>query len=83
MIEFNLTDYKTRIIHNAKGRRNIVKCVLIQGTYEEISKYYNATPVGIKGVYKYYLQYLKCKSYGELYNTSGLYLKEPIDFVGL
>ena len=83
MIEFNLTDYKTRIIHNAKGRRNIVKCVLIQGTYEEISKYYNATPVGIKGVYKYYLQYLKCKSYGGLYKTSGLYLKEPIDFVGL
>lgn len=83
MVNIKLSDYKKGLSSSPKLRQYYPKKVLVQGTYEDIIKYYNNTPVALKGIYKHSLNYLIRKSYDELYNSGGDFLKSPIDYVGL
>lgn len=83
MISINISTYKKGISSSVKCRQIYPRAVLVQGSYEEIVKYYENTPAAIKGIYKHTLNYLIRKSYDELYNSGGDFLKQPIDYVGL
>lgn len=83
MVNIKLSDYKKGLSSSPKLRQYYQKKVLVQGTYEEIIKYYQNTPIALKGIYKHSLNYMLRKSYDELYNSGGDFLKSPIDYVGL
>lgn len=61
----------------------MVTDILKNGSYEEIMDYYNHTPTVFKGLYKYSVKHLIRKSYEDIYFTGGVYLKEPVDYLGL
>ena len=61
----------------------MITTILKNGSYEDIMYYYGHTPVVFKGLYKHCLKYLFRKSYEGIYFSGGIYLKDPIDYVGL
>lgn len=83
MVKININDYKRGLLKDPAKRLLFPKVVLVQGTYEEIIKYYQNTPVTFKGIYKHVLNYLIRKNYADLYNDGTDFLKAPIDYVGL
>lgn len=83
MISIKLSEYKKGLTTTPQMRALYAKKVLVQGSYEEIVKYYNNTPAGLKGIYKHTLNYLIRHSYDDLYNSGSDFLKSPIDYVGL
>ena len=83
MKPFKLDDYKHKILQSGERRGKIVRKIFANCTYEEILYYIKNTPVSLRGMYKYSLQYLKCESYSHIYKQHVGCLKEPLDYVGL
>lgn len=82
-MRLKIDDYKKQIVSNRDKRSSIVQTILLRSSYEDIIRYYDATPFGLKGVFKHVLSYLIRPAYKDLYTSGGDFLKKPIDYVGL
>lgn len=83
MKKIDISEYKKLILNGPQKRIELINYILEYGTYEEIFMYYDATPVSLKGIYKYCLKYIICNSYDKLFRKTNVVLRKPIDFVGL
>ena len=83
MKPYKLAEYRYFMSKSGKSRMKVVYKILACCTYEEILYYVKNTPTSLRGVFKYSLQFLKCKTYGHVYKQPVGFLKEPLDYVGL
>lgn len=83
MKPYKLAEYRYFILKSGKTRMEVVYKILACCTYEEILYYVKNTPASLRGVFKYCLQFLKCKTYGHVYKQPVGFLKNPLDYVGL
>lgn len=79
----SIQEYRKRLVSPNYSREQVVANVLKKCTYKEILWYYENTPVTFKGLFRYSISHLKRKSYSDIYSTGGVFLKQPIDYVGL
>ena len=79
----NIQEYRRRLVSPNYSREQVVANVLKKCTYKEILWYYENTPVTFKGLFRYRISHLKRKSYSDIYSTGGVFLRQPIDYVGL
>lgn len=83
MKPYKLADYKHYFLQSGEKRIKMVCKIFANCTYEEILYYIKNTPMSLRGVFRYSLQYLKCESYSHVYKQPIGCLKEPLDYVGL
>lgn len=83
MRRYKISDYQRRLIYNKQNNIRMITDIMIDGSYEDIMYYYERTSSLFKGLFKRSLSHLIRPSYKDIYYTGGIYLKQPVDYVGL
>lgn len=80
---FNVQEYK-QILSRQPGRReDAVRVVMGCTSYLEFKRYYEHTPKVFVGLFKKNCNYLKRRSYNEVYKDGLLGIMKPLDYVGM